>query len=287
MRFQDLKCTSGRNGGGGNFDFLIPRRNRVAIKNTMFNLTYRRLAIQQQHAIVIGACGALGKAVTESIARVAPDVHITTIDVAPSSSPHHIQLDQHETDANLTKCLTQLDLSSPTASTTTSLIVNCAGGFGMSFSPADTMSLSSNMHSMNVISALLAVQIANSLPNNTARDSSKVRPLVVLTGAAAALDNPHETPVFMQPYYSSKKTVHDIVKSTAAANTKAEKEEKGNLEGKTFYDLNAVCPSIIDTAVNRADMPEFDWDNESVKCEDIAERIVGEWWLGDQHIMNE
>ena len=53
----------------------------------MFNLTYRRLAIQQQHAIVIGACGALGKAVTESIARVAPDVHITTIDVAPSSSP--------------------------------------------------------------------------------------------------------------------------------------------------------------------------------------------------------
>ena len=62
---------------------------------------------------------------------------------------------------------------------------------------------------------------------------------------------------------------------------------KGNLEGKTFYDVNAVCPSIIDTSVNRADMPDFDWDNESVKCEDIAERIVGEWWLGDQHIMNE
>src|SRR3954471_23397643 len=103
------------------------------------------------------------------------------------------------------------------------------------------------MHALNLLTALNASHAA--LPHLAASSAGRI----VNIGAMGAL----QAGSGMGPYAASKAGVHKLTESLAA-----------ELKGKIT--VNAVLPSIIDTAANRASMPKAD-SSEWVAPKDPAD----------------
>jgi NAD(P)-dependent dehydrogenase (short-subunit alcohol dehydrogenase family) len=201
--------------------------------------------------IVTGAFGALGAVV--SAATRSAGARVACIDFAPPS----------KAPPAVAGCVLVggVDLGSPAAATTAlgsaaqqlgglDGLVNIAGGFRWEKIADGDIATWDSMFNVNVRTAVNAVRAALPLMSST-------NARIVNIGAAGAI----KAAAGMGAYAASKAGVAKLTESLAD-----ELKDRG-------VTVNAVLPSIIDTPVNRADMPTADFDRW-VKPEQIADLIV-------------
>jgi 3-oxoacyl-[acyl-carrier protein] reductase len=185
--------------------------------------------------VVTGALGALGKVVAE--AALARGARVAGVDHAPSQSP-----------ATATRIeLGGVDLTDAAAAKNAigavvshfgkcDALINIAGGFAFEAVAEGDPKTWQRMYAMNVLTALNASRSA--IPYLAASPSARI----VNVGAMGAL----QAGAGMGAYAASKAGVHRLTEALAA-------EWKGKIT------VNAVLPSTIDTAANRASMPKADF----------------------------
>ncbi|MCJ2188264.1 SDR family NAD(P)-dependent oxidoreductase [Novosphingobium beihaiensis] len=199
--------------------------------------------------IVTGGFGALGQAVAEYFAATGDKV--TRIDFAPEAKT---ALDGaldiggvDLTDADATKAALGKVVA---AHGGIDILVNVAGGFAWETLEDGSIATWARMQAMNLMTAATITQLALS----ELKKSNAGR--IVNIGAGAAV----KAGMGMGAYAASKSGVHRMTEALA--------EE---LAGTTVT-VNAVLPSIIDTPINRADMPDADF-SEWVQPAAIADVI--------------
>ena len=211
--------------------------------------------MQGKTVVVTGGFGILGSAVAEA-AKTA-GAHVAVLDLAPEPRP---ELRQRLGDTVL--YLGGVDLGSAEAAQAAmaavkarfgriDVLVNVAGGFRWETVADGDAATWDKLYAMNVKSALNASKAA--LPELLASGAGRI----VNIGANGAL----KAAAGMGAYGASKAGVHRLTEALA-------EELKGS--GVT---VNAVLPSIIDTPVNRADMPDADF-GEWVKPAELARIIL-------------
>jgi 3-oxoacyl-[acyl-carrier protein] reductase len=129
-------------------------------------------------------------------------------------------------------------------------LINIAGAFAFETLAEGDPKTWQRMYAINVLTALNASRSA--LPHLAASSSARI----VNVGAMAAL----QAGAGMGPYAASKAGVHRLTEALAA-------EWKGRIT------VNAVLPSTIDTAANRASMPKADFA-KWVTAEELANVIL-------------
>jgi 3-oxoacyl-[acyl-carrier protein] reductase len=199
--------------------------------------------------VVTGASGSLGRVVAElALARGAK---VAGVDHAASQMP---------ATANRIE-LGGVDLSDPAQAKKAidavashfgkcDALINIAGGFAFEAVAEGDPRTWQRMYALNVLTALNASRSA--LPYRAASPSGRI----VNIGAMGAL----QAGAGMGPYAASKAGVHRLTEALAA-------EWKGKIT------VNAVLPSIIDTAANRASMPKADF-TKWVTPQELAEVIL-------------
>ncbi len=199
--------------------------------------------------VITGALGALGRVVAETAhgrgARVAG------IDHAPAqtaATPTRIELGG----VDLTDAVQAKKAIGAAAAHFGRLdgLINIAGGFVFETIAEGDAKSWQRMHAMNVLTTLNAAQAA--LPHLASSGAGRI----VNVGAMGAL----QAGAGMGPYAASKSGVHRLTEALAA-------EHKGKIT------VNAVLPSIIDTAANRRSMPAADF-SKWVRPEELAEVIL-------------
>jgi NAD(P)-dependent dehydrogenase (short-subunit alcohol dehydrogenase family) len=200
--------------------------------------------------IVTGGFGILGQAVAGAFA--AQGDKVARIDFAPEA---RIALaggldiggvdltDQESTKAALAKVVA--------AHGGIDVLVNVAGGFTWETLGDGSIDSWARMQSMNLMTAATITQL--SLPELTKSSEGRI----VSIGAGAAV----KAAMGMGAYAASKSGVHRMTEALA--------EE---LAG-TSVTVNAVLPSVIDTPINRSDMPNEDF-SKWVQPEAIADVIL-------------
>jgi NAD(P)-dependent dehydrogenase (short-subunit alcohol dehydrogenase family) len=195
--------------------------------------------------VVTGAFGALGRAVVD--AAIAEGAQVAALDFADG-------------DADGAFSLSGVDLSSPEAAAEAmgavadrfgriDALVNVAGGFRWETVADGGPDTWEKLWAMNLRTTLNASRAA--LPH---LQESQGR--IVNVGAAGA----QKAAAGMGAYAASKSGVHRLTEALA-------EEQKGKVA------VNAVLPSIIDTAANRADMSDADF-SKWVSPEDLAAVIL-------------
>ena len=199
--------------------------------------------------VVTGASGALGKVVVAS--ALARGARVAAVDHAASAlkpTPERIELGGVDlTDA--TEAKRAIDAAASHFGKLDAL-VNIAGGFAFETVVEGDPKTWQRMHALNVLTALNASRSA--IPHLTASGAGRI----VNVGAMGAL----QAGAGMGAYAASKAGVHRLTEALAA-------EWKGKIT------VNAVLPSIIDTAANRASMPNADFA-KWVRPEELAEVIL-------------
>ena len=199
--------------------------------------------------VVTGASGALGKVVVA--AALAKGARVAAIDHAASAikpTPQRIELGGVDlTDA--TEAKKAIDAAASHFGKLDTL-VNIAGGFAFETTAEGDPKTWQRMYALNVLTALNASRSA--IPHLAASGSGRI----VNVGAMGAL----QASAGMGAYAASKAGVHRLTEALAA-------EWKGKIT------VNAVLPSIIDTAANRASMPNADFA-KWVRPEELAEVIL-------------
>jgi NAD(P)-dependent dehydrogenase (short-subunit alcohol dehydrogenase family) len=199
--------------------------------------------------VVTGASGALGKVVVA--AALAKGARVAAIDHAASAmkpTPLRIELGGVDlTDA--TEAKKAIDAAASHFGKLDTL-VNIAGGFAFETTAEGDPQTWQRMYALNVLTALNASRSA--IPHLAASGAGRI----VNVGAIGAL----QATVGMGAYAASKAGVHRLTEALAA-------EWKGKIT------VNAVLPSIIDTAANRASMPNADFA-KWVRPEELAEVIL-------------
>jgi NAD(P)-dependent dehydrogenase (short-subunit alcohol dehydrogenase family) len=199
--------------------------------------------------VVTGASGALGKVVAE--VALARGARVAGIDHAPSqipATPNRIELGG-------------VDLSDPGQAKKAidavaahfgrlDALINIAGGFAFEAIAEGDPKTWQRMYALNVLTALNASQSA--IPHLEASNAGRI----VNIGAMGA----QQAGAGMGAYAASKAGVHRLTEALAA-------EWKGRIT------VNAVLPSTIDTAANRASMPKADF-KKWVTAEELAEVIL-------------
>ncbi len=185
--------------------------------------------------VVTGASGALGKVVAEI--AVARGARVAGVDHAASQFPateNRIELGGVDlTDAAQAK--KAVDAAAAHFGRLDAL-VNIAGGFAFEAVAEGDTKTWQRMYALNVLTALNASRSA--IPHLVASAAGRI----VNVGAMGAL----QAGSGMGPYAASKAGVHRLTEALAA-------EWKGKIT------VNAVLPSTIDTAANRASMPRADF----------------------------
>jgi NAD(P)-dependent dehydrogenase (short-subunit alcohol dehydrogenase family) len=200
--------------------------------------------------VVTGASGALGKVVVQA-ARLR-GARVAEIDHASQATTG--------TDANSLK-IGGIDLSDAAQATNAiataasqfagfDVLINIAGAFTFEMIDGGSNDSWQKMHRLNLLTALNASRAA--IPHLVASKAGRI----VNIGAIGAL----QAGAGMGPYAASKAGVHRLTESLAA-----------ELKGKVT--VNAVLPSIIDTPVNRRNMPQADFA-EWVTTQELAEVIL-------------
>jgi NAD(P)-dependent dehydrogenase (short-subunit alcohol dehydrogenase family) len=185
--------------------------------------------------VITGALGALGKVVAdEALARGA---RVAAVDHAPTQIPpasNRIELGGVDlTDA--TQAKKAIDAAASHFGRLDALI-NIAGGFAYETITDGDVKTWQRMYALNVTTALNASRAA--IPHLTASSAARI----INIGAMGAL----QAGAGMGAYAASKAGVHRLTEALAA-------EYKGKIT------VNAVLPSTIDTAANRASMPNADF----------------------------
>ena len=199
--------------------------------------------------VVTGASGALGQVVAEVAqargARVAGVDHAPT---AIAATDNRIDIGGVDlTDA--TQAKKAIDAAASHFGAIDALI-NIAGGFAFEAVAEGDPRTWQRMYALNVLTALNASQSA--LPHFAASGTGRI----VNIGAMGAL----QAGAGMGAYAASKAGVHRLTEALAA-------EWKGRIT------VNAVLPSTIDTAANRASMPKADFA-KWVTAEELANVIL-------------
>ncbi len=199
--------------------------------------------------VVTGASGALGKVVVSS--ALAKGARVAGIDHAASAmraTPERIEFGGVDlTDA--TEAKKAIDAAASHFGKLDALI-NIAGGFAFETTTEGDPKTWQRMYALNVLTALNASRSA--IPHLTASGAGHI----VNVGAMGAL----QAGAGMGAYAASKAGVHRLTEALAA-------EWKGKIT------VNAVLPSTIDTAANRASMPDADFA-KWVRPEELADVIL-------------
>jgi NAD(P)-dependent dehydrogenase (short-subunit alcohol dehydrogenase family) len=199
--------------------------------------------------VVTGASGALGKVV--AAAALARGARVAGVDHAASTvaaTPDRIELGGIDlTDADQAR--KAIDAAAAHFGKLDALI-NIAGGFAFETVAEGDPKTWQRMYALNVHTALNASRSA--IPYLVASGSGRI----VNVGAMGAL----QAGSGMGAYAASKAGVHRLTEALAA-------EWKGQIT------VNAVLPSIIDTAANRASMPNADFA-KWVTPEELANVIL-------------
>jgi NAD(P)-dependent dehydrogenase (short-subunit alcohol dehydrogenase family) len=199
--------------------------------------------------VITGALGALGRVVAETAA--ARGAKVAGVDHAPSqlaATPERLELGG-------------VDLSDPVQAKKAidaaaqhfgrlDALINIAGGFAFETVADGDDKTWQRMHALNVLTALNASRAA--LPHLASSNAGRI----VNIGAIGAL----QAGAGMGAYAASKAGVHRLTEALAA-------EWKGKVT------VNAVLPSIIDTAANRQSMPKADF-SKWVQPQELAEVIL-------------
>ena len=205
--------------------------------------------MQGQVVVVTGAQGALGRVVADLAA--ARGARVASIDFAPSqASGTSDRID-----------LGGMDLTDPARAKQAidaaaahfgrlDALVNIAGGFAYETVAEGDPQTWQRMYALNVTTTLNAARAA--IPYLAASPAGRI----VNVGANGAL----KAGAGMGAYAASKAGVHRLTEALAA-------EWKGKIT------VNAVLPSIIDTAANRASMPDADFATW-VRPQELAEIIL-------------
>lgn len=205
--------------------------------------------------VVTGASGALGQVVVEC--AIARGARVAALDHAPkpqaANGPDRLEIGGVDlSDAvQATKALDAVAARFGALD----VLINIAGGFAYE-SVADSASQAQpnqnweKMHRLNLLTALNASRSA--IPHLVKSSAGRI----VNIGAMAALT----AGAGMGPYAASKAGVHRLTETLAA-------ELKGQMT------VNAVLPSTIDTAANRASMPNADF-RKWVTPEELANVIL-------------
>jgi NAD(P)-dependent dehydrogenase (short-subunit alcohol dehydrogenase family) len=202
-----------------------------------------------QVIVVTGASGALGKVVADVAA--ARGAQVAGIDHAPSqaaATASRIEFGGVDlTDAAQAK--TAIDAVAAHFGRLDALI-SIAGGFAYETVAEGDPKTWQKMYALNLTTALNAARAA--LPHLAASPAGRI----VNVGAMGAL----QAGAGMGAYAASKAGVHRLTEALAA-------EWKGRIT------VNAVLPSTIDTAANRASMPNADFA-KWVTPEELADVIL-------------
>ena len=205
--------------------------------------------MQGKVIIVTGALGALGQVVAE-IAR-ARGARVANIDHAPSqtpATPDSIEIGGVDL-SDATQAKTAVETAAKHFGRLDALI-NIAGGFAFETVADGDPKTWQRMYELNVATALNASRAA--IPHLL----TAAAPRIVNVGAFGAI----QAGIGMGAYAASKAGVHRLTEALAA-------EQKGKIT------VNAVLPSIIDTAANRASMPKSDF-SKWVAPQELAEVIL-------------
>ena len=205
--------------------------------------------LQDKVIVVTGALGALGRVVVETAlsrgARVAGVDH-----AAATEQPAERRLELGGID--LTDAVQATRAINQVAAHFGQLdaLINIAGGFAFETVADGDPKTWQRMYALNVTTALNASRAA--IPHLLNSASARI----INVGANGAL----QASAGMGAYAASKAGVHRLTEALAA-------------EHKSKITVNAVLPSIIDTAANRASMPKSDF-SKWVAPQELAEVIL-------------
>jgi NAD(P)-dependent dehydrogenase (short-subunit alcohol dehydrogenase family) len=199
--------------------------------------------------VVTGASGALGKVVAE--VALARGARVAAVDHAPSQIPataERIELGGVDlTDA--TQAKKAIDAAAAHFGKLDALL-NIAGAFAFEAVAEGDPKTWQRMYALNVLTALNASRAA--ILHLAASGAGRI----INVGAMGAL----QAGAGMGAYAASKAGVHRLTEALAA-------EWKGKIT------VNAVLPSTIDTAANRASMPKADF-TKWVTAQELAEVML-------------
>jgi NAD(P)-dependent dehydrogenase (short-subunit alcohol dehydrogenase family) len=199
--------------------------------------------------VITGALGALGRVVADTAA--ARGARVAGIDHAAShaaATAERIELGGVDL-SDSAQARKAIDAAAAHFGRLDAL-VNIAGGFTYETVAGGDIKSWQRMHALNLLTALNASQAA--LPHLAKSPAARI----VNIGAMGAL----QAGAGMGPYAASKAGVHRLTEALAA-------EHKGKIT------VNAVLPSTIDTAANRASMPKSDF-SKWVTPQELAEVIL-------------
>ncbi len=205
--------------------------------------------LQEKAIVVTGASGALGRVVAEiALERGARIAAVDFAAATAQATPQRLDLGNVDlTDATQAK---QAVDAAASHFGRLDVLINIAGGFAFETVADGDSKTWQRMYALNLMTALNASRAA--IPHLL--DSRAAR--IVNVGAMAAM----LAGGGMGAYAASKSGVHRLTEALAA-------EYKGKIT------VNAVLPSIIDTAANRADMPKADF-SKWVSPQELAEMIL-------------
>jgi NAD(P)-dependent dehydrogenase (short-subunit alcohol dehydrogenase family) len=205
--------------------------------------------MQGKIVVVTGASGALGKVAVDS--ALAKGAKVAAIDHAASTikaTAERIEFGGVDL-TDLAEAKKAIDAAASHFGKLDALI-NIAGGFAFETTAEGDPKTWQRMYALNVLTALNASRSA--IPYLSASGAGRI----VNVGAMGAL----QAVAGMGPYAASKAGVHRLTEALAA-------EWKGKIT------VNAVLPSTIDTAANRASMPGADFA-KWVRPEELADVIL-------------
>jgi NAD(P)-dependent dehydrogenase (short-subunit alcohol dehydrogenase family) len=199
--------------------------------------------------VITGALGALGKVVAET--ALARGARVAGVDHATSQSPAtgtRIELGGVDL-SDAAQAKKAIDAVAAHFGRIDAL-VNIAGAFAFETVAEGDPATWQRMFALNVLTALNASRSA--IPHLLASDAGRI----INVGAIGAL----QAASGMGAYAASKSGVHRLTEALAA-----------ELKGKIT--VNAVLPSVIDTAANRASMPKADF-SKWVTPQELANVIL-------------
>ena len=198
---------------------------------------------------ITGASGALGKVVAET--ALSRGAQIAAIDHAPSTLPASAtRIDLGSVDLTDAAQATHAINLAATHFGRLDALINIAGGFAYETVQDGDGGTWQRLYALNVLTALNASRAA--IPHLSATGAGRI----INMGAMGAL----QANAGMGPYAASKAALHRLTEALAA-------EWKGKVT------VNAVLPSTIDTAANRASMKDADF-SKWVRPTELAEVIL-------------